>query len=439
MFIRLTILLLICSFSSLSFAQAVRVQVMKAKNGWQLLRNGKPYYVKGVGGDGHLDLLKQLGGNSFRTWSVQSFEEGPILQQAKDLGLTVAAGLGLEHERHGFKYDDAAAVKKQFDRAIAEVEKYKNESPILVWGIGNEMEGDGNNPAIWKAVNDIAREIHRRDPNHPTMTVIAGSGKNSIKLINFMKYCPDVDILGINSYGGMANLLEEVKATKLDRPYIATEFGPIGWWEIRKTSWDVPVEQTSSEKAATYRDSYRHSVRDAGPLSFGSYAFLWGAKQERTHTWFNLLLPDNPQLDFPVRGTDSKVSKTEAVDMLSYEWTGKWPSNRTPSIARIQSDASEKRIAPGTEYTATVKSEDPDNDPLAYSWEVREETSDAREGGDAEKAPPAVSDAVVSVNGNTVKFKAPAKPGPYRLFVLVRDGKGSVATTNMPFFVEEKK
>lgn len=421
----LVLLCLLCGVLSVS-ATPIKVQVKKTSDGWTLFRGGKPYYIYGAGGHGNLDLLKQLGGNSVRTWSAYELEKGSVLVDAQKLGLTVAAGLWLAPERHGFNYSDRVEVKKQFDASLAVVDKFKNEPAILVWGIGNEMEGDGTKPEIWKAVNDIAKEIHRRDPNHPTMTVIAGTGPGAIKLVNFMKYCPDIDILGINSYGGMATLIDEVREKKLDRPFIATEFGPIGWWERPRTSWGAPLEQTSTEKAETYTKSYEHSVKGAGKLSFGSYVFLWGAKQERTHTWFNLLLPN---------GKDG-VERTSAVDALSRQWTGKWPSERAPQISPITTDAAQKEVAPGSEWTASVEATDPDGDSLVYVWEVREETHDAREGGDAEAAPPAHPEAMLDQNGRTAKFRAPQQPGAYRLYVSIHDNKGGVATANTPFYVK---
>jgi hypothetical protein len=69
-------------------------------------------------------------------------------------------------------------------------------TPIVSYtvnGAGGSVSHDGTNPAIWKAINDISREIYRRDPNHPTMTVIAGVGANRIKLSNFMQYCPSTE------------------------------------------------------------------------------------------------------------------------------------------------------------------------------------------------------------------------------------------------------
>ena len=59
------------------------------------------------------DVLARCGGNSFRAWGI-----GPSTQeeldQAERLGLTVSPATGSGTEQ-GFSYDDAAAVKRQFD------------------------------------------------------------------------------------------------------------------------------------------------------------------------------------------------------------------------------------------------------------------------------------------------------------------------------------
>ncbi|MEI8342520.1 MAG: hypothetical protein WCH43_13430 [Verrucomicrobiota bacterium] len=49
-------------------AAVVQTKVVKSGNGFQLQRDGKPYFIKGDGGDGPKDLLVKCGGNSFRTW-----------------------------------------------------------------------------------------------------------------------------------------------------------------------------------------------------------------------------------------------------------------------------------------------------------------------------------------------------------------------------------
>ena len=67
---------------------------------------------------------------------------------------------------------------------------------------------------------------------------------------------------------------------------------------------------------------------------------------------------------------------------------------------------------------------------------VREDSSDRKVGGDKEAAPPEAPGAIVSADREKVSIRVPSKPGPYRLFVTVRDGKGSASADNIPFLVK---
>src|SRR3954462_6832608 len=46
----------------------IRVEVTKAGEGYRLLRDGKPFFIKGAGGRDALDRLAAAGANSVRTW-----------------------------------------------------------------------------------------------------------------------------------------------------------------------------------------------------------------------------------------------------------------------------------------------------------------------------------------------------------------------------------
>ncbi|MEM6690486.1 MAG: glycoside hydrolase family 2 TIM barrel-domain containing protein, partial [Planctomycetota bacterium] len=296
-------------------AQSV-VQLRKTGETWELTRDGEPYFIRGVGGTGSLSFLKQLGGNSIRTWSVEDAER--TLDAAYAEGVTVCVGMWLEHERHGFDYQDQARVQQQKRRCLDSVKRLKDHPAVLMWGIGNEMEGNGKDPAIWKAVEEIAEEIKSLDPNHPTMTVIAelGEGENKIRAIE--EHCPSIDVIGVNSYGGITTLASRFKNAKVSKPFVITEHGPAGPWEVGKTSWDSPIEASSTEKAKLYASGYEASVASQAGLCLGAYSFLWGHKQETTATWFGMLLPDG--------------SRLAAVDVISSAWTGKPPANRCPEI-----------------------------------------------------------------------------------------------------------
>src|SRR4051794_9213239 len=99
-------------FAWMLAAGPMKVEVTKAAQGWQLVRDGKPYFIKGAGGGGSKELLAQLGGNSFRTWGVGD-ETTKQLDEAQKLGLSVTLGIWLRHESDGFNYSDAKQVAEQ--------------------------------------------------------------------------------------------------------------------------------------------------------------------------------------------------------------------------------------------------------------------------------------------------------------------------------------
>jgi hypothetical protein len=405
-------------------AQPIKVEVRMVDSAYQLFRNGKPYFIKGAGGSGYLSRLASYGGNSIRTWGTRN--AGQILDSAHKYGLTVLMGLGVTAERHNFNYDDTAAVRKQFDRVKADVLKYKDHPALLAWGIGNELNLQYKNPKVWDAVNAIAKMIHELDPNHPASTVLAGINKREVDYIKAQ--CPDIDILAINAYGELAGLPGRVRALGWTGPYMVTEWGPTGHWEGLQTEWKMPIEETSSEKAAVYKSRYEYSVERDRRQCLGSYVFLWGQKQERTPTWYGL---------FTEKGEESEV-----VDVMQYLWTGRWPSNKAPHIYSLQLDGKKATqnvyVKPGSSYEALALATDMDRDPLNYRWELLPEPTKVGEGGDYEERPKTLAPSMVKSNAaGKATLTAPQTPGAYRLFVYITDGHNNVATANLPFYVKE--
>jgi hypothetical protein len=396
------------------------VKVRKDSAGYHLERDGRPYVIKGGGGRVHVEALKEAGGNSIRTWGEDDLE--PLLDRAHELGLTVTVGIWLGQERQGFSYADAGSVRREVEKSRGFFRRYRRHPALLMWGLGNEMEGSGENPAIWRTVNEIARIARAEDPNHPTMTVIAEAGGR--KIAQFLALCPDVDVLGINSYAGLPSLPKRLADLGMDRPYVITEFGPPGPWEVGKTHWGAPLEPTSTEKAKVYLSEYGTSIAGQAGRCLGSYAFLWGHKQEATATWFGMFLPSGERLG--------------AVDAMSFAWTGRWPANRAPEIEAMPTDAREAELAPSERFTVKLDATDPDGDPIVSRWEVRSESVDRRQGGDREAEPPAHPECLVEARGLEATFRAPSRPGAYRVFAYLYDGKGGAATANVPFAVKSR-
>ncbi|MDX1934909.1 MAG: glycoside hydrolase family 2 TIM barrel-domain containing protein [Capsulimonadales bacterium] len=388
-------------------------------NVWSLTRNGKPYFIRGAGGADHLELLVKSGGNSIRTWGAD--EAGALLDRAQKLGLTVTVGIWLGHKQHGFRYDDPKMVAEQRAKAKGYVARFKNHPALLMWAVGNEMEGDGRDPAVWKAVEEIAADIRKADPNHPTMTVIAEIGEGGIKAKEVARLCPSIDILGVNSYGGAPTLPKRLKDAGWSKPYVVTEFGPNGPWEVGKTAWGAAFEPNSTEKAADYRMKYERSVAASSGWCLGSYVFLWSDKVEATPTWFGMFLP----------GTKERLGPVEEMANL---WSGKYPEQRVPVLKAVTTSVANKEVAPDSSQTAQATVIGAGS--LRYRWEIRPDDTSPSRPDPGQVAPAALTALTPSESGNPqVTFVAPDKPGAYRLYLYVRDGQGGAATANFPFFV----
>ncbi len=399
---------------------AVPVRVVESAGGYQLLRDGRAYAIKGIGGNGSLTLLAASGGNSVRTWGPEGLDQ--TLDEAHKLGLTVAVGLWLGHERHGFDYSNVDQVAKQRDEVRKIILKYKDHPAVLLWSLGNEMEGpEGANAAIWSTINNLATMAKEIDPNHPTMTVVAEIGGN--KMRNLHRLCTAVDIVGINSYAGVPSLPRRYQEAGGTKPFVITEYGPAGIWETEKNAWGAPPELSSTAKAESYRRAYEASI-SAKSQCLGSYAFLWGTKQEATATWFGMLLPDGRRL--------------AAADTMAELWSGRPVANHVPTIAGL-SIAGPDQVAPGATVRVSLKADDPEGDPIKVRWIIRAEVANYSSGGDNETAAPEFANAIKESDLTHAVVTMPKGGGGYRLFAYVSDDHGGAAVANVPLFVNGPK
>ena len=396
--------------------------------------DGEPFFIEGAGLEfGDIEALAARGGNSFRTWRAENGQQSgqEVLDAAQANGLLVTMGLEVARERpgegrgyFGFDYDDEEAVAEQLERLRADVMKYKDHPALIIWGIGNELNLGATNPKVWDAVNEISEMIHEIDPNHLTTTMLAGIGPELADDIR--ERAPDLDLLSIQMYADVENLQQRIADSGWDGPYMVTEWGATGHWETDSTAWGAPVENTSAVKADLYRSRYENAMIVDTTQFVGSYVFLWGQKQERTPTWYGMFMPTG--------------EKTESVDVMEYLWTGAWPANRSPRIERPTLAGGTSRdnvtLAPGETAPAIVEATDPEGDPLEYAWEVRREATILSEGGDDEPEPETIPDLVADPGAPQTTMTAPEEPGAYRLFIAIRDGQGSAAHANIPFYVE---
>jgi hypothetical protein len=394
----------------------VRVEIAGEPGRWQLLRDGQPFFVHGAGGDGDFAALARIGGNTVRTYSSQRVDD--TLKRAREAGLAVMLGLWVGHERHGFDYDDAVAIDRQRRMVIESVERLRDNPDIILWAVGNEMEGDGGNPKVWQEVNHLARLIKERD-SRPVLTIIAGA--DPVKLRAIAEFCPDLDLVGINAYGGLPNVNQRMMTYLPNLPYMITEFGARGPWESPRTSWGAELEQTSSEKAEMILRGWEQSIAAHAGRCLGGFVFRWGWKQEATHTWFGLFLRDG--------------SPTAGVDALARAWTGQWPERRAPAVEPLAIPEFSSPLRPGQRVPVRAVARSISDSALRHEWAVYQESRDRRSGGDAEASPPPIPGVLRSADRPVATLIAPV-PGRYRLFLTVRDAEGRSATANLPFWVE---
>lgn len=396
-------------------SHAVRLAQTDGK--YTLTVGGRPYFIKGAGGDASKPLLRQCGGNSFRTWGADDLDRQ--LAEAQSLNMTVAAGIWLGHKDQGFSYHDPAQVAAQYASARSTILRYRHSPALLVWSLGNEMEsGQEDDPAVWTAIEDIAAMAKKLDPDHPTMTVIAEVGGDKVAQIN--RYCPDIDIVGINSYAGASSVAARYRAAGGVKPFVLTEFGPPGTWEVPKNTFGAAAEPTSTDKATWYRNAYVKSVQGQS-LCLGSYAFTWGSKQEATATWFGMLLPDG--------------SRLAAVDTMTEAWTGQAPAHPCPAIRSLTLNGPDQ-VAPGATVRASLDVSSAGSGPVKVAWVLQQDPVSYHIGGASEASPQTYPEAIEqsSVTGATVQV--PSAVGAYRLFAYIRGAGGGAAVANIPLFVQ---
>jgi hypothetical protein len=408
----------------------VKVQLLQTNGSYQLYVDHQPFYIKGAGlGIGSQEKLAEHGGNSFRTWQPGNgrMSGRQMLDRALTNGLYVTMGLEVGRERLGFDYNDKAAVARQLEKIRQQVLKYKDHPALIIWAIGNELNLDAKNPKVWDAVNDISRMIHQVDPNHLTTTPLAGFNRAVVQQVK--SRAPDLDLISFQMYGDIVNLPRYLRESAWSGPYMVTEWGATGHWEVKKTDWGAPIEDDSTTKANSYRTRFETVIRADPKQCVGSYVFLWGHKQERTPTWYGMFLESGEE--------------TAAVDAMQFVWTGAWPVNRSPQLEGAWLNGKTRyqsiHLKAGQTYAAKVAAEDYDHTSLTYAWEVVAESTDLKTSGDFERKPESLPGLVRATEKGCSVMQAPALPGAYRLFAYVFSGNGHAAYVNIPFYVDQAK
>lgn len=416
-----------CSSSSHPHPAAdARVKIVESEEGFRLMKDGLPFQVRGAAGSQYLPLLQSIGANTIRTYDTVDL--GSTLDSAAALGLQVIVGLELPKSTEDWFYSQDSLVAERAARYRALGARYSDHPALLLWCLGNELIFyqflDWQFPRQYRR---IFQALRQGDPHHPIGTAMANASDRA--LLNWGLKIPEIDLFIFNTFGRLPRLLEDLERYRWlwDGPYIVGEWGESGPWEVHFTPWEAPYEAHTTRKAGRIRRMHG-DLPEQDPRYLGNLAFYWGQRQERTHTWFNFL--------------DRQGRFSQATEALADLWGQPIEGNSAPRLDTFFLDGAREvpfLFSPGSLHHASVKSEDPDGDSLHYHWSLRPEDWFFRYA----QAPAPVAEGVpwnkdsdtITPPGSGIQFKVPSKPGPYRLFVKITDGRGHFAAANMPFYV----
>ena len=422
---------------SIGIPRATVFSTKKVDGVWKLYKGESEFYINGAATNNFYAEVQDWGGNVVRTYSTNENTKA-ILDEAWSKGLYVNMGLAMK-DSDAFDYSNpsnAQAIAEQFENHKTWVTRYRNHPAVLCWSIGNEAEtGDANKNAVYfKEVEKVAAMIHQVDPNHPTTVTFANSDANNrVKVL--MNNAPSVDILSVNMYyPGVGNVAKNVASAGWDKPWMITEYGPRGTWNMSSSSdpktlsWGALEEMTSTEKAEIYGKIWREDIKpNQSKGCIGSFIFLWGFQ---THgdvlSWYGLF--------------DKSKNTFGGVDVISECWTGVAVDKPAPRIENRKkmtlngktSDASVKLTAGSSDNTAKVEATSPTGEPLTYRWFIIKDERLAN----GVSMPDGIEGLIPDPSKPEITFKAPTA-GKYRLYVFVTDETNhKVAMSCIPFLAQ---
>lgn len=424
------------------------VFVKKTVKGFQLFRNGSPFYIQGASGNSHFEELANIGGNTIRVFDTINIQN--ILNEAQKNNLAVIVDIPLPKytvKFNSYLNDDDNNVLKQNIKVL--VKKYKSHPALLMWNLGNEVHypvvlykrklksfisksffRQENN--FIKIYNELIYIMQLEDPNHPVgSTLIAVDSTDEIESIYLNS--PGIDILSFNIFAKIKTFnftSPRISFLFGPKPYYISEWGPDGHWESEFTAWKAPVEPTSTKKAEQVkaRSELISKINDGTYL--GNLAFYWGQKQEITHTWFSIF--------------DEQGRKSQSYYELHNSWTNQ--SGKSFTVPQMKYMLVENKGArdnivfkPNELKRAEIFFDGEIDSTLKYKWEIYEENWNYYGANAKQKVTRKISDCFESIDDCKVIFRVPAVEGPYRIFAFIYDNDGNFACTNTPFYVLNNK
>ncbi|MGV9453150.1 discoidin domain-containing protein [Streptomyces sp. NPDC003635] len=396
------------------------VKVAGSQGNWQLTVGGQPYTVKGLtwgpaiaDAPKYMPDVKSIGVNTIRTWGTDGGTK-PLLDSAAAHGIRVVNGFWLQPgggpgSGGCVNYVTDTTYKNNMLTEFAKwVEAYKNHPATLMWNIGNESvlglqncyggtELEAQRNAYTGFVNDVARKIHSIDPDHPVTSTDAWTGAWPY----YKRNAPDLDLYSMNSYGDICGVQEDWEEDGYTKPYIITEGGPAGEWEVPDDANGVPDEPTDVQKAEGYTRAWNCVAGHRG-VALGATLFHYGVEHDFGGVWFNLV-PDG--------------LKRLSYYSVKRAYAGSTTGDNTPPVITNMTVSPASSAPAGGEFTVRADVRDPDGDPIAYKIFLS---------GNYANGDKRLVEATWRSTGNgTFAVTAPEKLGVWKVYIQAEDGRGN--------------
>ncbi|GIE92887.1 galactose-binding domain-containing protein [Paractinoplanes rishiriensis] len=390
------------------------VRVAGTQGNWQLQVNGSPYQIKGLtygppqaAADGYMRDLRAMGVNTIRIWGVDDANTPALLNRAAQQGIKVIVGHWLNQ---GADYvNDTAYMNSVKAEIVNRVNALKNHAGVLMWDVGNEViltmqdhglsaaEVEARRVGYAKFVNQVAQAIHAADPNHPVTSTDAYTGAWPY----YRQHAPDLDLLAVNSYGAIGNVYNDWVSGGYQKPYIVTEGGPAGEWEVPNDVNGVPTEPTDLQKRDGYTYNWNAIAAHPG-VALGATEFHYGLENDFGGIWLN---------------TFTGGWRRHGYYSLAKAYTGQNPANTPPEITAM-SVSQQTAVPAGGTFTVNASATDPQGDLIRYNLMYSDKYLSGGTG---------LTNVTFTDNGNgSFTARAPERLGVWKVYVYAFDGHGNV-------------
>jgi len=402
-------------------------KVVGTQGNWQLSVDGNPYVVKGLTwgppvseAAARMPDVKAMGANTIRTWGTDGTSKA-LFDAAAANGVKVVAGFWLQPgggpgSGGCVNYVTDATYKSTMLSEIQRwVTEYKGHQGVLMWNVGNESilgmqncfsgaELENQRNAYARFVNDAARAIHAIDTNHPVTNTDAWTGAWPYLKAN----APDLDLYSVNAYNAVCNVKQDWINGGYTKPYIVTEGGPAGEWEVPNDANGVATEPTDVQKRDGYTRAWNCITGHTG-VALGATLFHYGTEGDFGGVWFNLIPNGEKRLSY------------YAVRQM---YGGQAATNTPPVITNMTLSRTTDVPAGGT-FTLSANVSDPNNDPISYTIGLNSKYINGAGG---------IISAAFTGNG-PFTVTAPQMLGVWKVYLYARDGKGNIGIETKSFRV----